>query len=201
MTAPQFAPTNGMLIDPSSISAPAFTTPQITNAVAVASGMIAGYTGRKLVAATSDTVTLTASADGFQLPQWPVTNIESISIYTDEGWTVVDPSRYMVDTTGWVSMANAPLNWMPSLGGQVAPPLDPNYAWQVRVTYDHGYGSVPVDLAAACTHLATQYLLNPLSAIEQKVGEIADRYSPADAGGFPDWVKAILDRYSDVGVA
>ncbi|RPA65807.1 hypothetical protein EF294_03460 [Gordonia oryzae] len=201
MTTPQFAASDAMLVAPSTITAPAFTPAQMSTAVGVASAMITGYTGRSFVANASDTVTLTASADGFQLPQYPVTAITSVSILTDTGWVVCDPSTYSSDETGWVTMPMSAMNYMVELGSTTPAPLLPDYGWQVQVVYSHGYTTVPTDIAAVCTHLATQYLDNPFGSIEQKVGEIADRYAPQRAGDLEPWVTKILDRYADVGVA
>lgn len=199
MTTP-FVPNNAQLIDPGTITAPASTPPQISTAVAVASAMITGYTGRQLVATTTTSV-LTASADGFQLPEWPVSAVTSVSLLTDQGWAVVDPTTYTVDENGWVALEFAALNTPASLGGMAAAPLVPDFGWQVQATYMSGYTAVPSDIAIVCMHLATQYLDNPFGAIEQKVGEIADRYAPAEAGELEPWVRAILDRYADVGVS
>ena len=199
MTTP-FVPSNAQLIDPGTITAPAHTPPQISTAVAVASAMITGYTGRQLISATTTSV-LTASADGFQLPEWPVSAVTSVSLLTDQGWAVVDPTTYTVDENGWVALEFAALNTPTSLGGMTAAPLVPDFGWQVQATYTAGYSAVPSEIATVCTHLATQYLDNPFGAIEQKVGEIADRYAPAEAGQYEPWVRAILDRYVDVGVS
>lgn len=197
-----FTPVEGQLIDPATLGLPGYTNTQNTIAVAVASAAVFGITGRQFGLVTADKWTGSASAVGFQLPAYPVANL-TLEVSTDTGWQTVDPTTYFVhEDTGWVDTAFPPIN-QPSgnLGTVTAAPLLPNYAWPLRVTYDHGYTVIPVDIQTVCTHLACEYLRHPSPLVEQKIGEIAYRWAPNLVGHVEPWAQAILSRFRDVGVS
>lgn len=200
MTTP-WQPSDGLLIDPATVTAPAFTADQVTAAVAVASATIIGITGRQLMAGPHVDL-LEMGSTGVQLAAYPVTEVASVEVSGDGvTWSVLDAAYWRWHARGWIDAQLGPVNMTGGPGVWGSWPLLPDYSVQVRVTYTAGYATLPADLAAVAQHLATAYLLNPLGETEIKVGELTDKYDPKLLATMPPWVSAILGRYTNVGMS
>ena len=173
----------------------------VDRALSWATSVIEGYCNRTLGLVTGDVVRVTPKGGTGQLPNYPVVNVSLVEGYMlkadGTGYDWVPITNYYVDddlgmvynTAGltgvvWTGMRSWP--WMPA---------------SLRVTYDHGYSVIPGDLKAVCVRLATQYLENPVLMVERRVGDMEARFSGSAGVALGAMDKAVLDRYSDVGVS
>lgn len=90
---------------------------------------------------------------------------------------------------------------------------EPNTAWTVgintwpwvagglQVTYDHGYVTIPQPLIDVACRFAAQYLENPASVLQRRVGEVEERFSGSAGLVINALDQRILDRYTDIGIA
>lgn len=188
------------LASPSDLIVDGYSTDQVTAALSWATSTIEGYCNRTFDLVTGDVVTITPRARGGLLPHYPVVQVTLVEGYlpTDEGMAWVPLIHYWVvaetgelfDTTHAVPRTNFALahSW-------------PWWPGSLRVTYDHGYAVIPVDLRDVCVRLAGQYLENPRLMIERRVGDMEARFSGSAGVLFGQMDKSILDRYCDTGVA
>jgi hypothetical protein len=173
----------------------------VDRALSWATSVIEGYCNRTLGLVTGDVVRVTPKAGTGQLPNYPVVNISLVEGYmlnqagTAYAWVPItnyysdDDLGIIYNTAGltgvvWTGFPSWP--WMPA---------------SLRVTYDHGYDPIPSDLRDVCVRLATQYLENPVLMVERRVGDMEGRFSGSAGVAFGAMDKAVLDRYSDVGVS
>lgn len=140
------------------------------------------------------------------LPAVPVVNIESVygllprvdsSVPTGAmqwveltNFAFVAETGQLYDTTGQVgSQWNiGQLSW-PTLPGSL------------KVTYDHGYATIPQPLIDVACRFAQQYLENPTMTLMRKVGDIESRYAGSAGIVINDLDRRILDRYTEIGIA
>lgn len=139
------------------------------------------------------------------LPSIPVVNVSQVQglmpSSQDSGgmaWTTltnyafVGETGLIYDTTGepGVSQSFGP-TW-PALPGSL------------KVTYDHGYSTVPSGLINAACRFAQQYLENPALKLSRDVGDVHDRFA-GNTGGVGIVINAfderILDRYTLISIA
>lgn len=131
------------------------------------------------------------------LPHVPVVNVETV-----EGW--------LPSTTGgmaWTALTNYDYDagtgriWdttgLPGTVSNVGPswPFTPQ---GLRVTYDHGYSTIPSDLINTTCRFAQQYLENPALLLQRGMGQINDRFA-GNTGGvgivINEFDQRIMDRY------
>jgi hypothetical protein len=83
-------------------------------------------------------------------------------------------------------------------------PSWPNLPGSLKVTYDHGYPTVPSGLINAACRFAQQYLENPALLLQRDVGSFMERYA-GNTGGVGIVINVldqrILDRYTLVSIA
>jgi hypothetical protein len=173
----------------------------IDKALSWATSVIEGYCNRTFGLVTGDVAILNPARGSAMLPNYPVVNITSVEGYlpdpNGQGMTWVTLTNYwsvpdtgeLYDTTGlpgttWGMGASWP--WMRG---------------SLRVTYDHGYDPIPSDLRDVCARLAVQYLENPAKMVERRVGDMEGRFSGSAGALFDQFDRAVLDTYSNVGVA
>lgn len=178
-----------------------YTADQIAGALTWATSVISGYCHRNFDLVTDETVVLTPQRKQALLPEYPVINVSAVLGYM--------PSH---DTglMAWVTLTN--YFWSPNDGLLYDTTGLPGTVWMhghswpwlpgsLKVTYDHGYATVPQDLKDVCVRLAQQYLSNPDLMIERRVGDMEGRFSGSAGATFTDMDKAVLGRYCNVGVS
>lgn len=137
--------------------------------LADASALITNYTGQTFTQVTGDVVTLPALRDRIKLPQRPVTAVTSVVALTC-------PSGE-VGVTGWCFDGIDTINiagWR-DLVINLPTDLDTT-ACTYRVTYNHGYASVPADVTAVCCAAVNRALLSP-SQVEGMISERIGQYT------------------------
>jgi hypothetical protein len=125
------------------------------------------------------------------LPEIPVVAVSHVDVLTvdgvDTGWTEYT-ERYVWSRTGTIRVVPSP-RW-------------PRTPGSVRVTYTHGYETIPSDLASVAVSLAARLATNPVHLQSQQVGGVQTRFAPTSGASVLDDVEqAIVDRYSVVGVS
>lgn len=132
------------------------------------------------------------------LPNAPVTAVTLVEGWLPDGvtggmtWTTLVNYAYesdtglIYDTTGlpgtvWTSMGFS-WPWLPE---------------SLRVTYSHGFATIPQPIIDVSVRLALQSLANPNQLIEGRVGQVEFRRGAA----ISDMDAMILDRFSVVSIA
>lgn len=173
----------------------------VTRAINWATSLIASYCNRNFDLVTGDTVTVSPIRGSAFLPQFPVVSVSSVYGYLPStsgagmAWTALTNYQYVASTGLIYDTTGLP-------GTQIS--VGPSWPWlpgSLRVTYDHGYASVPQDLTDVCVRLATQYLENPTMMVSRRVGDMEARFSGSSGGTVSKIDKIILDRYVNVGVS
>ncbi|MBT2566603.1 hypothetical protein J7I84_08865 [Arthrobacter sp. ISL-85] len=148
--------------------------PAATFLLLVASGMIRAYLGQTVSQVTDDVEYVDPVNGSFAaLSQLPVTAVSLVEITNDDGtnWTAVPPTAYKVSrrrgtiTTKW--------------GYNVRWPTDEE-SW--RVTYTHGFESVPAEIIGVCCGLAARYYSTPIAIELERVGQRQVKYAIESAG-------------------
>jgi hypothetical protein len=134
----------------------------------------------------------------------PVTAISEVLAWMPDdnnvwGWqTLTYPAQYGWAARGllWdATMIMPPI--VPLTSFDLPAPTWPSLPASLKVTYSHGYSTIPAEIQAIVTRLAAQFAQNPTFIQSKKVGENAYVY-----GTFPGGVmlrdidRKILDRYT-----
>jgi hypothetical protein len=161
----------------------------IARALSWAESEVSEYCNRTFDLIEDDTEVLTPHRGKAMLSQFPVVNVSLVeALLPAPGggleWTEVDGYRVVNDTgilycTGYV--------W-PALPGSL------------RVTYDHGFETIPQSLINVASRFAQQFLENPALAMQRKVGDIESRFSGSFGLSVSDLDRRILDRYTSIEV-
>jgi hypothetical protein len=153
---------------------------------------IQSWTHQNLFPVAAETVTVDPFDTGsVYLPELPVTGVSTVE-YLDGSnvWQTLDPSYY---------------RWNGKRGQVYLIARAPYWPWQldtIRVTYDHGYATIPNDLAGLCVRLAARQVANPYDAQSMVTGGIQMRFSGTrGTDGLKDTELAILGKYSLVEVS
>lgn len=173
-----------------------FDPAEVTKALSFASSVIRGYCGQTLSAVTGDVTILTPVGYAVFLPQVPVTDV-----------TRAEMKR--VDADGVVSWVDiVAYDWLPN-GMLYSTLRRPGFgvdAWPidrlpggVRVTYSHGFATIPDDLKDLCAFLAYLHLTNPRVRTQYTIGDKSESF--AAVAEFSPYELAILDRYKARTVA
>jgi hypothetical protein len=174
---------------------------QVDKALSWATSVIEGYCNRTFGLVTDDTVTVTPHHGQGLLPQYPVVSVSAVAGYMLDmstgayGWVPI--------TNFWCDNDTGTLYNTTGLAGVVWTG-GPSWPWlpaSLRVTYTHGYDPIPSDLRDVCARLALRYLQNPGAMVERRVGDMEARFSGSAGALFDQFDLAVLNTYSNVGVA
>lgn len=162
--------------------------PSATLMLEIASGMVRDELEQDLSFLAGDVVTLDPINGGFVfLPQMPVAQVSLVE-YLDTSqtpavWTTADPSLYTVSTRLGIiaALPDTDVIW----------PSIPN-SW--RVTYDHGYDTIPDGLVGVCLGVAARIYSTPAGAESERIGGYQVKYA-MQADGFSPLEMVVLDRY------
>lgn len=166
--------------------------------LADASALVRSYTGQSFTLVEDDEVVLPAIGGAITLPQRPVIEVTRVvAIGGSEAlpdFTLVDWLYDEVDTIRigeGACIINLPQAWWD----------DEGYPGTYRVTYSHGYASVPADVLSVVCGMALRPLTAPTLAggvVSETVGSYSYRLDAAGAGlgvvmSAED--RKLLDRY------
>lgn len=185
-----------------------YDTASVTQALSWAQSFVEDYCNRgpngfDLI--TSDIVLCDPQPYGrAMLPHLPVVNIETV-----EGYLPSTTNDSMV----WTTLTNYSYD---SGTGRIwdttgLPGTSANFGWTwpwlpqgLRVTYDHGYATIPNDLIGCACRFAQQYLENPTLTLQRSVGQVNDRFA-GNTGGVGIVINVfdqrIMDRYTFISIA
>ena len=150
------------------------TDPSAAYLLKVASGMIRRYLEQDITQTLND-VELCDPLNGQMvlLKQLPVQSVSLVETSTDGGvtWTTVLPANYTVSKRTGVVAAKpfTGVDW-----GQ-----DPE-SW--RVTYSHGYATVPDEINGVCCSIASRFYATPVGIDMERTGQRQVKYSLESAG-------------------
>jgi hypothetical protein len=154
-----------------------------------AEGMVRGRARQQLDYLAGDVVVLDPQGLAVQLPELPVQNVDTLSVWVVDpatlvgSWQVYDPSQWNWSSDGVVTATWS--TWWPS---------QPR---TVQVTYDHGYTTIPSELITVTLSLAARLASNPLHLQGQATGGISQRFEHSSKGDFLlDIEEDIIARFS-----
>ncbi len=160
-----------------------------------ASQLVRGYCGIRFDLVQNDTKILDPRTDGtVQLPETPVANVSAVY-----GWMPGPTGTWDWQPITWY-------RWLPRgllyntafVENPTIPTWGPTWPWVpggLKVTYDHGFETIPDDIQDVVTRLATQISKNPNWIQSRKVGEVSTVYSTSGVS-LRDEDKTVLDRYA-----
>lgn len=136
------------------------------------------------------------------IPLVPISNVTTV-----EGLlpSATAPGPYV-----WTALTN--YTWVADTGLIYDTTGEPGVTWDtgptwpwvkggLRVTYDHGYDTAPQAVVDVACRLAQQYLENPASVMQRRVGDTENRFSGSKGMVISDYESIILGRYTNVGIA
>ncbi len=136
---------------------------------------------------TVDDVALLDPIDGAYvfLPEFPVVSVTTVETFSSDTslWSVVDPA------TVTISRRLGIISALPGCG--VSWPSTPE-SW--RVTYTHGFQTLPNSILGAVLGAAARAYASPVSVDSERIGGYQVKYSVLDEG-FSAAEKAGLSRY------
>ena len=160
--------------------------------LSVASGMIRRYLEQDITQVTDD-VEYADPLNGsvVLLRQLPVQSVSLVETSTDGGatWAVVDPASYavsrrkgIVSAKPWagVQWGSAPESW--------------------RVTYTHGYATVPDELKGVACSIAARFYSTPAGIDMERTGQRQVKYS-LESAGFSGMEAMVLSAFRNPRVA
>jgi hypothetical protein len=164
-------------------------------ALDMAEGRIVAATGQMFTYTEDDTITLSGSwGEVLELPQWPVHSVSLVET-THWGETV---STGQVAGTNYMLQGNR-LHWMGGyarIGGSPALPyIGAGWPRTVRITYTHGYQTIPRDVWGCTLMLAAESYSSPDGVHYESIDDYAWRRGDADATPGQLALKGLVRRY------
>lgn len=161
----------------------------------LASGQVRTYLGHPVIEVT-ETVELDPLPGAcVLLPAAPVTAVHEVATAGPAGWLARDPADYAVSKA--TGMIRGRSTGRIDLGYRGQWPTDPG-SW--RVTYSHGYPTVPSTVLGVVLAVAARLWVTPQGVDSERVGDYQVKYTAA-GGVFTTVEQAALDRYRLLGVA
>ncbi len=168
--------------------------------LADASALIRGYTKQDFEQVEDDVVELPVAGAFIRLPQRPVTAVSSVvalgyapvpDLTLPEGtwgWDGIDQVEiYPVASDVWVSLPET----LYDTGGPGT----------YRITYDHGYATIPADVVAVCCRMVLAVLLAPTMTeglVQERIGQYSYQYGQAPGQASPGATVRLGDDDRDV---
>lgn len=188
---------------------------QANQSLTLATELIRSYTRQTLTEVVDDEATLEANwRDSLVLPEVPVSDVtEVVVIDADQTETTVDTADYYLDNYGI-------LRFVPFSSTATVWPWPSSWWWgrtRVRVTYTHGYATLPEGIRQACLQVAARLYQSAtnvgggvLTATAETIGgyQHSEQYDAATAtttdvstGGLTADEMSLLSRYRTVAAA
>lgn len=152
--------------------------------LSIASGMVRDYLHQQITAVADDVI-LVDPIDGSYglLPELPISDVSLVETSDGTTWTTVDPSAYTVSKRLGMIAAK------PDTGVQW--PSEPE-SW--RVTYSHGFATVPDSIVGVVLGVAARAYATPVGVDLEHVGGYQVKYQ-IESAGFSPLEKIALDHY------
>lgn len=185
-----------------------YDAPSVTQALSWAQSFVEDYCNRgsggfDLV--TSDVVLCDPKPyHRAMLPHVPVVNVTTVEGYLPSttasamAWTALTNYGFDADTGRIWDTTGLP-------GTTIS--FGPSWPWlpqSLRVTYDHGYATIPQDLINCACRFTQQYLENPSLLLQRGIGQLNDRFA-GNTGDVGIVINAfdqrIMDRYTFISIA
>lgn len=159
--------------------------------LSIASGMVRDYLQQDITQTVDDVVYCDPISGAYvELEQLPVASVSLLETTTDGlTWTAADPATYTVSRRLGMIAAK------PGCGVQW--PSDPE-SW--RVTYTHGYETVPDTIKAVCLGVAARGFSSPVGVDMERIGQRQVKYA-LESAGFSGIELAALARYKVARIA
>lgn len=156
--------------------------------LSIASGMVRSYLQQEITQVIDDVEYADPVGPTVFLDQLPVTSVSKVEYLDADGvtWLVADPKTYTVSRRTGVVAAK------PWTG--VTWPYDPD-SW--RVTYTHGYVTVPDELKAVVLGVAARTYSTPVGIDMERTGQRQVKYA-MESAGFSGLESAVLDMFKIV---
>lgn len=181
--------------------------------LAEASALIRNYTRQTITQVLGDEIVLDGDySTTLVLPELPVTDVTKLeTLESDATWTEVDTTSYSFSRAGVVTYTDGWPSW-PYYS------RFPSGVQNIRVTYDHGYETIPDDIRHACVQIAARLYLSTTVTVSGTAGAVTQqsetiggysydtRYDTASAtttvgvSGLTPQEQISLDRYRRVVV-
>lgn len=180
-----------------------YDAPSITRALTWAQSFIEVYCDQSFDLVPDDPVLLDPKPyRSALLPYIPVVSISKV-----EGLLppATGPSGYVwTELTNYTFAADTGLIY--DTTGEPGVPFNsgPSWPWVpsgLRVTYTHGYAAAPQAVVDVACRLAQQYLENPASVMQRRVGDVENRFTGSKGSVVNEYDSIILGRYMNVGIA
>jgi hypothetical protein len=150
----------------------------------VASGMVRRYLDQDITATANDVALCDPVGHCVLLPQMPVQSVSLLETTIDGTiWTTVAPASYTVSKRAGVVAARP---WTGTQWGS-----DPE-SW--RVTYTHGYATVPDELKGIVCSIAARFYSTPSGIDMERTGQRQVKYN-LESAGFDPMEKLILATF------
>lgn len=170
-----------------------------------ASDFVRGYCKQRFDYVANDQVVIDPRPDSSaQLRELPVSAVSSV-----EAWMLSGAGQFAwTALTNWAWTTDGLVyDTTPVVVGVMSTPYPswPTLPQSLRVTYTHGYQTIPDDLQGVVLRIAAELNANPEFAHSEKVGEINTVFenNPVANGAhifLRDQDKAILDDYAQISV-
>jgi hypothetical protein len=154
-------------------------------AIAWASEVVRDYCGQSIEQVLADVEICDPRPDfTVQLRQGPVTAVTLVEVRIPGpdgalAWTPVDTFEWL--ERGLVTVFGT---------------MWPGRKGQVRVTYDHGFATVPESIKQVTLEIAAQKRANPLGLVYRNIGEKKLGFAPTTGAVLSSFQRDILDRYA-----
>lgn len=156
----------------------------------VASGMIRRYLEQDITQTVNDVELCDPVGSVVFLRQLPVQSVSLVETSTDGvTWTTVDPANYTVSKRQGIVAAK------PWTGVQWG--ADPE-SW--RVTYSHGYATVPDEINGVCCSIAARFYSTPAGIDMERTGQRQVKYS-LEAEGLDPMERLVLSAFRNPRIA
>ena len=162
-----------------------------------ASALVRSYTRQAFVESTDDVVVLRVAGGQLTLPQRPVTAVTKVEVIGGSealpDFTLADWLWDGIDTVrigDGACVINLPEVWWD----------DDGYPGTFRVTYSHGYASVPEDIVAVVCAMVLRAYNNPQNLRSETVGSYSVTYAVPATGeslgiNLTRYERQALDKY------
>lgn len=155
----------------------------------IASGMVRDYLQQLLDPTVNDVAVLDPIAGAVFLPEFPVTSVSLVETFDGTVWNIMDAATYSVSTRmGIVSVASVSVvSWPYTMG-----------SW--RVTYSHGYNTIPMSIVGVVLGVAARAYSTPPGVDLERIGGYQVKYT-MEADGFTPIEQKALNRYVNPRIA
>lgn len=156
----------------------------------IASGMVRDFLQQDLTPAVDDVLIVDPVNSAYAvLPELPITDVSLVEVFDGTTWSAVLPAFYTVSKrTGLVSaVPNTGIQW----------PADPE-SW--RVTYSHGFTTIPASIVGAVLGVAARAYASPAGVDSERIGGYQVKYG-MEADGFSAIERKGLARHINPRIA